>query len=98
MDGFASHLDLIFDFLNFLIFVFRWVQNLDVSSPEVITKICASLGLDGQKLIAEANSDPIKQKLNETTEQAAKAGCYGAPSVRSFPPVVFGWNSLCMRN
>lgn len=63
------------------IFQAAWVQNLDVSSPEVITKICASLGLDGQKLIAEANSDPIKQKLNETTEQAAKAGCYGAPSL-----------------
>ncbi|MEL7371158.1 MAG: 2-hydroxychromene-2-carboxylate isomerase [Myxococcota bacterium] len=57
-----------------------WSEGQDISQPEVVIELCAELGFDGAALV-EATKDPkIKDALRVGTEDAVKAGVFGAPT------------------
>ena len=52
----------------------------DISDPEVIADIVASLGLRPEDILARAQSDEVKTMLKQQGERARDLGIFGAPS------------------
>lgn len=52
----------------------------DINSDAVVGEVLDRMGLPARALIAEACSQPIKQRLKEQTEAARMKGIFGAPS------------------
>jgi 2-hydroxychromene-2-carboxylate isomerase len=52
----------------------------DINSKEGIGEILAKLGQPAADLIAEAQSEPVKQRLREQTETAKARKIFGAPT------------------
>jgi 2-hydroxychromene-2-carboxylate isomerase len=55
-----------------------WVEGRDLTSPEVIAAVGASVGLDGAALVAAAPDE--KAALVAQTEEAVTRGSFGAPT------------------
>lgn len=62
--------------------VFRalFVERRDTSSPEVLGALLAELGLDPAACLARAESQPIKDRLRQNTDEAVARGSFGAPT------------------
>jgi len=62
--------------------IFRacWVEDQDPSDPNVITKLCNEVGLDGEMLVKAAELKEIKDQLTANTSKAIELGIFGAPS------------------
>lgn len=62
--------------------VFRahFAEGRDTSSPEVLAAILAELGLDPTACLARADSQPIKDRLRQNTDEAVARGAFGAPT------------------
>ena len=54
-------------------------QDQDISDLAVLAKIAEALGLDGTDLIAQQQSDAIKQAFIAAMKQAAEAQVFGSP-------------------
>ncbi|MDQ3033095.1 MAG: 2-hydroxychromene-2-carboxylate isomerase [Myxococcota bacterium] len=67
-----------------------WVDDRDVSAPEVIADVASAAGLDGASLIARASQDDAKQHLRVTTEEAIARGAFGSPSFFVGDQLFFG--------
>ncbi|KAH8723903.1 glutathione S-transferase kappa 1 [Phaeosphaeriaceae sp. PMI808] len=69
------------------IFDAMWVNGLDVSKPEELSKVLLKhLNENKTKdILAQANSAPYKQRLNDNTKEALDKGAFGCPwfSVRN---------------
>lgn len=57
-----------------------WVEGRDISQPDVLADIAASLGLDSEALLAEAGEPAVKDRLREYTDEAIARGVFGVPS------------------
>lgn len=62
------------------VFAAQFSRGEDISRPELLTSILASLGLDPIQVIATSSSDANKQALRSQTDVAVKRGVFGAPS------------------
>lgn len=62
------------------VFAAQFSRGEDISRPELLTSILASLGLDPVQVIATSSSDANKQALRSQTDVAVKRGVFGAPS------------------
>ena len=62
------------------LFAAYWRRGEDVAEPEVVRRALDGVGLDGERCVAEAGSDAIKQELRERTDAAVAAGVFGAPT------------------
>ena len=58
----------------------NFVDDHDIEDHAALSDILASLGQQGRATIAAAESDAIKQKLRERTEEAQQRGIFGAPT------------------
>ena len=58
----------------------NFVGDHDIEDHAALSDILASLGQEGRATIAAAESDAIKQKLRERTEEAQQRGIFGAPT------------------
>jgi 2-hydroxychromene-2-carboxylate isomerase len=58
----------------------NFVRDQDINQPEQIAPIVAELGLSALGLIERAQSEPIKARLRDQTEQARAKGIFGAPT------------------
>jgi 2-hydroxychromene-2-carboxylate isomerase len=58
----------------------NFVLDQDINQPEQMTPIVAELGLSALGLIERAQSEPIKTRLRDETEQARAKGIFGAPT------------------
>ena len=67
-----------------------WVDDRDVSSPEVIAEVATAAGLDVAGLLARASQDDAKQHLRVTTEEAIARGAFGSPSFFVGDALFFG--------
>jgi len=54
-------------------------KGQDITSPEAVAEIGASLGVDKNALLAAISNDAIKQRLKDETTAAIDAGVFGAP-------------------
>ena len=58
----------------------NFVRDQDINRPEQMVPIVAELGLSALGLIERAQSEPIKTRLRDQTEQARAKGIFGAPT------------------
>jgi 2-hydroxychromene-2-carboxylate isomerase len=55
-----------------------WAEGRDLTSPEVLAAVAASVGLDGAALVAAAPGE--KAALVAQTDEAVRRGAFGAPT------------------
>jgi len=73
-----------------------WAERQEPASPEVIAKVASEAGLDGERAVAEANSDAIKQRLRDQTDAAIAKGVFGVPTVVVAGELFWGYDDLPM--
>lgn len=55
-------------------------EDREISEPEVVIACLNGLGLDGGRLLEQAQTDASKTKLRAQTDRAKALGIFGAPS------------------
>lgn len=58
----------------------NFVDDRDISSPEVLAPLIAEVGAGPDHVLAAAQSDPIKALLKDHVRMAGERGLFGAPS------------------
>jgi len=58
----------------------NFALDQDINQPEQMAPIVSALGLSDLDLLERAQSEPIKTRLREQTEQARAKGIFGAPT------------------
>jgi len=66
--------------LSLALFHAYWAENQDPTQPEKIKQLAGKLGLPGEKILARAEDQEIKDKLRVNTAEAVKRGAFGAPT------------------
>jgi 2-hydroxychromene-2-carboxylate isomerase len=51
-----------------------------IDDPGILAGLLARLGIDPDRVLADARSEPIKARLREETQAAQQLGIFGAPS------------------
>jgi 2-hydroxychromene-2-carboxylate isomerase len=63
------------------VFNAEFAEGRDISDRSLIASILTSLGHDAEAVLARTGDQAIKDKLRAETEEAAKRGIFGAPSL-----------------
>lgn len=58
----------------------NFVDDLDISSAEVLAKLIAGVGAGPEHVLAKAASAAVKDQLKDHVRQARERGLFGAPS------------------
>ena len=58
----------------------NFAHDRDINHPEQMAPILTELGLPGSDIIQQAQSEPIKARLREQTDEARARGIFGAPT------------------
>lgn len=58
-----------------------FVEDKDVSSPEVTAGVAASLGVDRERVLAALNDPAVKERLKDETQAAIDRGVFGSPFI-----------------
>ena len=58
-----------------------FVEDRDISSPNVTADVASTLGLNCDEVLAAINNPAIKDKLRNETEAAIKLGVFGSPYI-----------------
>lgn len=76
--------------------VFRhmWEAPKKMDDPDVIRLALLESGLDAEKLLAQAQTHEIKQRLLDNTEKAVARGVFGSPSFFVGEELFFGKDRL----
>ncbi len=56
-----------------------WERDVDISDGAVLGSLAESIGINGDRLIAAADSDDARARLNSVTQDAIARGVFGAP-------------------
>ena len=69
-------------FRDYVAGVYRaeYVDGKNIGEADTIAAVLTGIGIDPEAILAEAQSDPIKQKLRTETGMAIELGIFGAPS------------------
>lgn len=57
-----------------------WTKDADIGQAEVLKGIAASIGLDGEALLAATQDPAVKDRLRANTDEAVERGAFGAPT------------------
>jgi 2-hydroxychromene-2-carboxylate isomerase len=55
-------------------------SDVDIADPDAMAGVVSALGRDGAAVVSRATSQPIKDALRASTDQAARQGIFGAPT------------------
>lgn len=58
-----------------------WSHSKDISLPHVLTEVCAAADLDGEHILARAQTDDIKNRLRANTDEVIARGGFGSPTM-----------------
>lgn len=58
----------------------NFVQDQDINQPENIAPILTDIGLPAADIVQQAQSELVKSRLREQTDQARARGIFGAPT------------------
>jgi 2-hydroxychromene-2-carboxylate isomerase len=58
----------------------EFANDADIADPGVMAAVVSGLGRDGPAVVARAQTQPIKDALRASTDQAARLGIFGAPT------------------
>jgi 2-hydroxychromene-2-carboxylate isomerase len=67
--------------MSLALFEGYWARGLDPSGEEAIRKASAAAGLDGAEVLAAVETQPMKDALRRSTDEAVAAGVFGAPAI-----------------
>lgn len=76
------------------LFSATWAESRAVSTPEVIREILGENGFDADALLSQSQSDAVKARLRDNTEQSIKAGAFGVPSMKVGNELFWGFDDL----
>lgn len=71
-----------------------WVDGKNMNDPATVGAVLSAAGFDPAALLAAANSQPAKDRLRATTEEAVARGVFGAPSIFVGDALYFGQDRL----
>ncbi len=57
-----------------------WVENADISDRAVVARVVASAGHEAERVLAEMDSQAIKDELRARTDEAVALGIFGVPT------------------
>lgn len=76
-----------------------WMHGRDISDPEVVASVAASVGLNGDRCVQQAIEDTnIKGKLRSQTDEAIASGVFGVPTVGFNDEMFWGSESDTMNH
>lgn len=58
-----------------------WGRLEDISQAQILTRIAEHAGLDGPRLLEEANTPQIKERLRANTDELIARGGFGSPTM-----------------
>jgi 2-hydroxychromene-2-carboxylate isomerase len=71
-----------------------WAFDQDISDARVLQAILVSQGLDGDALLAGAETPEVKKQLLDATQEALRRGACGAPTFLIDDQLVWGQDRL----
>lgn len=71
-----------------------WVDGKNMNDPATVATVLTQAGFDPQATLAAANSQPAKDRLRATTDEAVARGAFGAPSIFVGDTLFFGQDRL----
>jgi 2-hydroxychromene-2-carboxylate isomerase len=63
------------------VFEAYWGNDLDISNDEVLTNICALVGVEPDRFFAGIAANAIKERLRSNTEELVARGGFGSPTM-----------------
>jgi 2-hydroxychromene-2-carboxylate isomerase len=71
-----------------------WVHGLHIAEPEVIEKVATEAGLDGRRLITQAQQPACKAQLRKQTDKAIADGVFGVPTMVVGDELFWGYDDM----
>ena len=71
-----------------------WVRGLHVSEPDVLAEVARSVGLDGPRIVREAQAPETKARLRTQTDEAIAQGVFGVPVMIVGDELFWGYDDL----
>jgi 2-hydroxychromene-2-carboxylate isomerase len=71
-----------------------WAGGPGITEPDVVRRLLDHAGLDGAALLAQAATEPIKERVKTQTAQALAAGAFGVPSILADGELFWGLDSF----
>ena len=57
-----------------------WRDGRDPNDPVVLTDVLSRVGLDAERVLPLAASQPLKDRLKADSEEAVRRGAFGVPT------------------
>ena len=73
-----------------------FVENRDLSQPEIVVEAAQALGVDGDALVAAVQDQAIKDRLRAKNDAAIERGVFGSPTVFVGDEMFWGHDRLEM--
>jgi 2-hydroxychromene-2-carboxylate isomerase len=71
-----------------------WTEGTGVETPEAVSAIATSVGLDGEALVHAAQKPAAKERLRAATNEALEHGVFGVPTVLESNEIFWGTDGL----
>lgn len=71
-----------------------WVDREHVSEPEVVVQVANRAGLNGERLVADAQQTASKARLRARTDKAIEEGVFGVPAMIVGDELFWGYDDL----
>ncbi|MEA2624633.1 MAG: hypothetical protein QOD06_678 [Candidatus Binatota bacterium] len=71
-----------------------WVHGMHLSESGVVERVASDAGLDGARLVAEADDPEIKAELRRRTDEAIALGVFGVPTVVAGDDLFWGYDDF----
>jgi len=71
-----------------------WAESRAIADAAVVREILQEQGLDAGRLLAESQSDAVKQRLRENTQAALDLGIFGVPTMAVRGDLFWGFDDL----
>ena len=78
------------------VFAAYFTREEDISQDDVLTAICAQVGIDAAAFLQGISQPEIKDQLKANTEEAIKRGAFGSPTFFVGDDMYFGNDRLAL--
>ncbi|MGH8518561.1 MAG: 2-hydroxychromene-2-carboxylate isomerase [Panacagrimonas sp.] len=58
-----------------------WARDEDISTDSVLVAVCGTAGVDAQRVMAGINTQPVKDRLRQNTDELIARGGFGSPTM-----------------
>ena len=71
-----------------------WAEGAPVSEAAMVARLAGECALDGVALIAESQTESVKARLRNNTDEALAAGVFGVPTMLVRGELFWGFDDL----